>query len=337
MDITVGTPFGTVNLVTLLIFLGVFITLTALAMAFFAGNPNEKRTRGRLQKIRIHAAEKMGEEEVAQLRRSFQDSAIPGLDKLLKRIVPPPAQLRRKLSRTGRRISLGEYFLTNLLVAAVVGSLAHFFASAPAALSLLVGLTAGIGIPYFVIGRMAANRITNFLRLFPDAIDLIVRGLKSGLPASESITLVGQEIPDPVGVEFRRITDSVKLGQPMEVALAEAAGRIPANDFHFFVISLSVQKETGGNLTETLENLSNLLRRRQQMKLKIRAMSSEARASAYIIGSLPFAIGLIIYLLNPEYTSQLFIDPRGRVMVGLGLVWLSIGAAIMAKMVRFEI
>lgn len=337
MDISVATPLGTANLVTILIFLGAFITIAALAVAFFANNPNEKRTRNRLQKIRLNVAKKIGGEEVAQLRRSFQDSTIPGLDKLLKRIVPPPAQLRRKLSRTGRRISLGEYFLTNLLVAAVVGTLAHLFASAPLILSLLIGVTAGIGIPYFVVGRMAAKRIVNFLKLFPDAIDLIVRGLKSGLPASESITLVGQEIPDPVGVEFRRITDSMKLGQPLEAALSEAATRIPANDFHFFVISLSVQKETGGNLTETLENLSNLLRRRQQMKLKIRAMSSEARASAYIIGSLPFVIGMIIYLMNPEYTSQLFLDPRGRVMVGVGLIWLSIGAGIMAKMVRFDI
>jgi tight adherence protein B len=337
MDITVATPFGPANVLTLFVFAGVFLTLSALAIAFFSGDPNQKRARVRLQKIRLHAAENAGDEEVAQLRRSFQDSAIPGLDKLLKRIVPPPAQLRRKLARTGKRISLGEYLLTNVLVVAVVAFVAHYFASAPAVLALLVGLTAGIGIPYFVIGRMASNRIVNFLKHFPDAIDLIVRGLKSGLPASESITMVGQEIPDPVGVEFRRITDSVKLGQPLEVALNEAAARVPTNDFQFFVISLSVQKETGGNLTETLDNLSNLLRRRQQMKLKIRAMSSEARASAYIIGSLPFIIGFIIYLMNPEYTSQLFIDPRGRMMVGVGLVWLSIGAAIMAKMVRFEI
>ncbi len=337
MDISISTAAGQINLVTLLIFLGAFVTVAALAVAFFAGNPNEKRIRTRLRKIRLQAAERMGGEEVAQLRLSFQDSGIPGLDKLLKRIVPPPAQLRRKLARTGRRISLGEYFLTNLLVAAVVASLAHYFASAPVVLSLIIGITAGIGIPYFVVGRMAANRIVNFLKLFPDAIDLIVRGLKSGLPATESITLVGEEIPDPVGVEFRHITDVMKLGQPLEVALNEAAQRIPANDFHFFVISLSVQKETGGNLTETLDNLSNLLRRRQQMKLKIHAMSSEARASAYIIGSLPFAIGGVIYLMNPEYVSQLFLDPRGRVMVGIGLAWLSIGAAVMAKMVKFEI
>lgn len=337
MDIQAVTPLGPVNLVGVLVFAGAFVVIAALALAFFAGGSEERLLRGRLHKLRLRLSEKGGLEAVGQLKRSFQDSTIPGLDRLIKRIVPPPAELRRKLARTGKRISLGEYLLTNLLIAAVVAALAHYFTSAPPVLGILIGATVGIGLPYMAIGRMAAKRLTNFLKQFPDAIDLIVRGLKSGLPATESITLVGQEIPDPVGIEFRRITDSVKLGQPLETALAEAAGRVPVNDFQFFVISLSVQKETGGNLTETLENLSNLLRRRQQMKLKIRAMSSEARASAYIIGSLPFILGAIIYVMNPEYTSALFLDPRGRIMTGAGLVWLSIGAAIMGKMVRFEI
>jgi len=337
MDLTVASAVGTINLVTVLIFLGAFIAMALLAVAVMGTDPEARRIRGRLGRVHDRALAKGGDPEVAQLRRSFQDSAIPTLDRLIKRIVPPPAQLRRKLARTGKRISLGEYLLTNLLVGAAVATTAHFFASAPPLLALLVGVTLGIGIPYLAIGRMASNRMTRFLKLFPDAIDLIVRGLKSGLPATESITLVGQEIPDPVGSEFRHVTDSMKLGQPLETALAEAAGRIPLTDFQFFVISLSVQKETGGNLTETLENLSNLLRRRQQMKMKIRAMSSEARASAYIIGALPFIIGTIISLLNPEYTSELFTDPRGRIMVWIGLAWLAIGAGVMAKMVRFEI
>ena len=278
-----------------------------------------------------------GDVDVAQLRRNFQDSTIPTLDRLLKRFVPPPAQLRRKLARTGRRISLGEYFLTNLIVGATVAGLAITLISAPPAVAILGGFAVGTGLPYFVIGRMATMRMTKFLKQFPDAIDLIVRGLKSGLPAAESITLVGQEVPDPVGSEFRHVTDSVKLGQPLEVALAETATRIPLTDFQFFVITLSVQKETGGNLTETLENLSNLLRRRHQMKLKVRAMSSEASASGYIIGSLPFIIGGVIYMLNPEYVGLLFTDPRGHIMLGVGLVWLAIGGFVMAKMASFEI
>lgn len=338
MDAAIETPFGPVNLFTVLIFLGAFVALMALLIAFAAAtNSADRRVRGRLVRISARAADGGIDGEFAQLRRSFQDSTIPGFDKIIKRIVPTSAELRRKLARTGKRITMGEYLLTNLLVAAAVAATIRYLTPLPPALALLVGATVGIGLPYMAIGRMASKRMANFLKLFPDAIDLIVRGLKSGLPAAESITLVGQEIPDPVGSEFRHVTDSVKLGQPLEVALNEAASRIPLTDLQFFVIALSVQKETGGNLTETLENLSNMLRRRQQMKLKIRAMSSEARASAYIIGALPFILAGVITMLNPEYTATLIHDPRGRIMVGVGLTWLSIGFFVMGKMVRFEI
>lgn len=338
MDLEVATALGTVNLFTVLVFLGAFIAVGAVFFAVSAAaDSGDRRTRSRLETIRARVTAKDGNPEVAQLRRSLEDSAIPTLDKLIKHLVPSTAKLRQRLTRTGKRITLGEYLLTNLLVGAAVMAVLRLFVSAPPAVALLAGIAVGVGIPYFAIGRMAASRMARFLKMFPDAIDLIVRGLKSGLPATESITLVGSEIPDPVGSEFRHITDSMKLGQPLEVALAEAAARLPLADFQFFVISLSVQKETGGNLTETLENLSNLLRRRHQMKMKIRAMSGEARASAYIIGSLPFILGTIIYMLNPEYTGTLFYDPRGKLMVVAGLVWLSIGAGTMAKMVRFEI
>ena len=334
----VATPFGPVDVFTILIFLGAFVALMAVLIAFMAAaNSGDRRTRGRLAKIQMRVTARGADGEVAQLRRNFRDSTNPTFDKIVKRLVPTTAELRRKLARTGKRITMGEYLLTNVLVGAAIATVAHKFSGAPAALALLVGIAAGIGLPYLAVGWMAGKRMANFLKLFPDAIDLIVRGLKSGLPVSESITLVGQEVLDPVGSEFRHITDAVKLGQPLEVALIEATTRIPLTDFQFFVITLSVQKETGGNLAETLENLSNMLRRRQQMKMKIRAMSSEARASASIIGSLPFVLGMVIYFLNPEYVTTLFVDPRGRIMVGVGLVWLSIGALVMGKMVRFEI
>ncbi|MGB8273910.1 MAG: type II secretion system F family protein [Alphaproteobacteria bacterium] len=332
------TPAGPVEVVTLLLFAGIFATMALLAIALLGSvSGADKRIRRRMEKVRARAVPGGGDEQMAQLRRNMSDSSFLTIDRLLKKIVPPPAQLRRKLARTGRRISLGEYFLACFLVGGAAATLIGSFMQAPLAVSILAGIAIGVGIPYFVIGRMASKRMAKFLKLFPDAIDLIVRGLKSGLPATESVTLVGQEVDDPVGKEFRIVTDSMKFGQPLEAALVDTAQRIPLTDFQFFVITLSVQKETGGNLTETLDNLSNLLRKRQMMKMKIRAMSSEARASAYIIGALPFILGTIIYVLNPEYTSQLFLDPRGRVMVGVGLGWLSIGAAVMAKMVRFEI
>ena len=153
----------------------------------------------------------------------------------------------------------------------------------------------------------------------------------------ESIRIVGQEFNGPVGTEFSLISDRVRFGQQLEDALWDAVKRIDLPDFKFFVVSLSVQRETGGNLAETLENLSNILRQRRQMKLKIKAMSSEARASAMILGALPFLMFSIMLLINSEYVMTLFTDPRGLIMVGFGLACLALGVGIMWKMVRFEI
>jgi tight adherence protein B len=184
---------------------------------------------------------------------------------------------------------------------------------------------------------MAAKRLKLFTSQFPDAIDLIVRGLKSGLPVTESISAVGHEMQDPVGFEFRHIFDCVKFGQPIEEALWDTARRLDTPEFKFFVISISVQRETGGNLSEALGNLSNILRRRRQMGLKIKAMSSEAKASAIILGSLPFIMFGIIFAMNPDYEMVLFNDPRGQMMLGVGLGVMSTGILVMNKMVRFEI
>jgi tight adherence protein B len=188
-----------------------------------------------------------------------------------------------------------------------------------------------------VVGMLGRRRLNKFVALFPEAIDLIVRGLKSGLPISESIKVVGTEIVDPVGTEFQQISDSIKFGMSMTDALWAAASRIDMPDYRFFVISLSIQQETGGNLAETLENLSTVLRRRRQMKLKIKAFSSEAKASAYIIGSLPFIMFGLIMMMNYGYEITLFTDPRGLMMVAAGLTSFLIGIAVMYKMVKFEI
>ena len=161
--------------------------------------------------------------------------------------------------------------------------------------------------------------------------------MKSGLPVGESIAAVAREMPGPVGLEFRHVVDAVKFGQPLEDALWDVARRLSTPEFKFFVISLSVQKDTGGNLGETLENLSEILRKRRQMRLKIRAMSSEAKASAMILGGLPFIMLGLIFLIAPDYEMQLFTDPRGKVMFGAVLGVMSVGILVMRKMVRFAI
>jgi tight adherence protein B len=212
-----------------------------------------------------------------------------------------------------------------------------FTNTAPLLLSALAGLLMMILIPHAVVGFLVRRRRNKFIANFPEAIDLMVRGLRSGLPITESIRTAGAEIVAPVGTELQNVTDSVRLGAKLEEALWETSRRLDIQEFNFFTIALAIQSETGGNLAETLANLSDVLRRRRQLKLKIKALSSEAKASAYIIGSLPFIMAILIYLINPTYISELWIDPRGVFLVGIGLTSFAVGAGVMYKMVKFEI
>jgi tight adherence protein B len=165
----------------------------------------------------------------------------------------------------------------------------------------------------------------------------MVRGLRSGLPISETLGIVGKELPGAVGAEFQFVSDKMRIGRTMDEALQDAADRLNVPEFQFFCISLAIQRETGGNLAETLSNLADVLRKRSQMKLKIRAMSSESKASAYIVGSLPFIVFGLLYTMNPGYIGDFFTDERLMVIGIGGLIWMGIGVGIMAKMVSFEI
>jgi tight adherence protein B len=210
-------------------------------------------------------------------------------------------------------------------------------AELPTVVYPLVGIVVGAGLPHFILQRRIAKRIRKFTMLLPDALDLIVRGIRSGLPASEALRSIGDEMEDPIGIEFRQVTDQMKIGVNLDDAMWATAKKLDIPEFNFLVISLSIQQETGGNLAEILEKLSDMVRRREQMRLKVKAMSSEARASAMIIGALPFIMCGVISFVNPGYMSALFTDPRGWVMIGVGLTSLSVGMFVMSKMVKFEI
>jgi tight adherence protein B len=173
--------------------------------------------------------------------------------------------------------------------------------------------------------------------MFPESLDLIVRALRSGIPIQEAIATVGREMGDPVGPLFTQVTHEVRLGGTVEDAFWNAAESIHAPEFNFLIVSMSIQRETGGNLGETLANLSKLLRDRRQMKLKIRAFSSEARTTAIIMSGLPFVVGTMIFLLNPEYMSLLFTDPRGMMMLMVAFGMLGLGIFVMKRMANFEI
>jgi tight adherence protein B len=259
------------------------------------------------------------------------------IDALAHRVLPNAQLLRDRLAKTGRRITLAQYTLVCLGIVLAVTLVRPLLFHMPGVLALPLALAAGVGLPHLAISLMIKRRLKRFTSQFAEAIDLIVRGLKSGLPTQESIRVVGQEFGDPIGVEFRRIHDSVRFGKSLEDAMWETTKRLDTPEFRFFVISLAVQRETGGNLAETLENLADILRKRRQMQLKVKAMSSEAKASAMILGSLPFIMFVILYLVNSSYASQLFQDRRGLIMLGAGLGSIMTGIAVMMKMVRFEI
>jgi tight adherence protein B len=315
--------------------IGVF----ALGVLAFAGAGTGRRARKRADALRERwtGNPKISAAAVSLVRRNRRDSGVVGMDWLIKRALPNPDKLRTRLAATGKRLNLGEYVLFMLVLMCAITMVVHMFVGLSLMVAGLIGVAAGIMIPHKVVGFLVNRRITKFTSLFPEAIDLIVRGLKSGLPVSESIRTVGVEVPDPIGVEFRTVSDAVGLGLSLEEALWEAAKRLDTPEFKFFVVSLSIQRETGGNLAETLGNLADILRRRRQMRLKIKAMSSEARASAYILGSLPFIVFGAIIMINPGYALQLFEDTRGHVMLGAGFASLITGALVMAKMIRFEI
>lgn len=320
-------------LLTIIMALGVF---GALGMVLAARGPSAGKTaKRRIEMIKERHGDVIAANAQAQIRKLFAQRAGK-MEGLASQIIPKPALLRKRLEMTGREISLAKYATISLGLTLVI-AVGLMMRGMPFLLGLFAGLFVGIGLPHFVVGKMITRRVAKFNVNFPDAIELMVRGLRSGLPITETLGIVSTEIPGPVGVEFRTVADKMKIGRTMEAALQETADRLGTAEFQFFVITLAIQRETGGNLAETLSNLADVLRKRAQMKLKIRAMSSESKASAYIVGSLPFIVFTLVYLMNPKYMSGFFVDERLMVAGLGGLVWMSIGGFIMAKMVNFEI
>ncbi|HJP69462.1 MAG TPA: type II secretion system F family protein [Sphingomicrobium sp.] len=309
----------------------------ALILAFMAmrGPSASKNLKRRMELIKERHGDSIAGNAQAQIRKLFAERASK-FEGYASTLIPKPALLRKRLEQTGKNISLGKYAMVCIAVTGLV-TFVLVLRGAPFLLSLLLGLFFGIGGPHFVIGRLIKRRVAKFTSNFPDAIELMVRGLRSGLPITETLGIVASEIIGPVGVEFRMVADKMKIGRTMEAALQDTADRLGTPEFQFFVITLAIQRETGGNLAETLSNLADVLRKRAQMKLKIRAMSSESKASAYIVGSLPFVVFGLVWMINPHYMGGFFTDQRLMVAGLGGMVWMAIGAGIMAKMVNFEI
>ncbi len=318
---------------TLIITLVIF-TLLVAAYLVVSGPSAAKSTKRRLESLRYRHAESADAKVEAQFKR-----ALAARKPTRYRAAGSGSRaeaLALRLDRTGKSWTISQYAYASLGIGLVIAVLV-FLQTGALALALGVGVMIGAGVPHLYVNRLIKKRTNQFNAKFPDAIELLVRGLRSGLPVTETLAVVSTEVPGPVGVEFKGIIDRIKVGKTMEDSLQDTANRLAIPEFNFFCITLAIQRETGGNLAETLSNLADVLRKRIQMKLKIKAMSSEAKASAYIVGSLPFIVFLLITWANAEYIGGFFTDERLMVAGIGGLVWMGIGVAIMAKMVSFEI
>lgn len=304
-------------------------------MVIGLSGPNAARASARrLQAVKLRHSDNATDKVEAQYRKQVQQRKPATFRAAGTKSRSEALALR--LHRTGKKWTIAQYVYFSLGLG--VGSfLLVWLKSGSLPLALGIGALLGAGVPHMVVNWQIGGRTNRFITRFPDALELLVRGLRSGLPISETLTVVANELPGPVAEEFKLVTDRIRLGRTMEESLQDTADRLDLAEFSFFCITLAIQRETGGNLAETLANLADVLRKRSAMKLKISAMSSESKASAYIIGSLPFIVFFLIYSINPYYMSKFFTDERCIIaLVGAG-VWLSIGAFIMRQMINFEI
>ncbi|HSZ74030.1 MAG TPA: type II secretion system F family protein [Rhizomicrobium sp.] len=243
--------------------------------------------------------------------------------------------LRRRLERSGLKITPQVYWIIGAGLAVAVAAVC-FATGKPWYVAVLGAFGTGLGLPRWVIGYLTRRREKKFTEEFANAIDVIVRSVRSGLPTNEALKIVARESPDPVGTEFTTLVEGLKVGVTLEQGLKRMYDNMPTAEVSFFAIVMAVQQKSGGNLSEALSNLSGVLRDRKRLQGKIKAMSSEAKASAGIIGSLPIIVMVIVYLTTPSYIMLLFTERAGNLMlVGCG-VWMSVGIGVMRKMINFK-
>ena len=275
--------------------------------------------------------------EVAKRRRSLQDSLKDIEEKQKVRdyhVKKPP--LRIQLRQAGLNVTIERFYLLSA-VAGLALTGGAFVLGAPLIVLPGVLLAGALGLPRWFVSFKRQMRVKAFLNEFPNALDIIVRAVKSGLPLNDGVRLIASESPEPVRSEFRRIVESQQLGISIPEAALRMTETMPCPEAGFFGIVIQIQSQAGGNLSEALGNLSRVLRDRKKMKAKVQALSMEAKASAAIIGALPFIVAFLVYLSSPNYIMPLFVTTTGNLILGVSGVWMMIGIFVMRKMMNFEV
>jgi tight adherence protein B len=322
--------------VALLVAAGVGLTFITLCIVF-SGFLAERRLRDRLEDLEGRTRDGGRNLQMATLRRVDRAGRLPTLDRLLWRWFPNASTIRKKLQTSGTTMTLGDFAFMSLALSMAMAFLLYLVLDLAPAIALGGSLAIGIGLPNVWLGWKARKRAQQFNLLFPEAVDLIVRALRAGLPVQEAIGNVARDIKDPVGGIFRRVQQEVQLGVAIETALWRVAKTVQTEEFNFLIVSLSIQRDTGGNLAETLANLSALLRARQQLRLKIRAFTSEARTTMMIMAGLPFLVGGGLFIISPNYIGPLFSTETGQMVAAGAACSMGLGIFIMNKIATIKV
>nr|WP_316651447.1 type II secretion system F family protein [uncultured Gellertiella sp.] len=308
----------------------------------FSRIETERKTQGRVARVKsaetdrgkIKAARDRVQ-DTAKKRKSIQDD-LKALEKRQQESSKKNLTIKARIAQAGLKITPTQFYLMSaglgivaLLVALVAGG--GLFVSP--GLSFVVG----IGLPRWILNFIVKRRKNKFLDELPNSLDVMVRSIKSGLPLNDAMRLIATEGQEPVKGEFRKVIEAQAVGLSIPEACARMYQAFPMQELNFFSIVIAIQSQAGGNLSEALGNLSKVLRERRKMKQKIAAVSMEAKASAAIIGSLPFIVATLVYLTSPAYISVLFTDSRGHLILGFSGVWMSIGIIVMRNMINFDI
>ena len=312
-----------------------FVVIASLGWVSVGGDDSSSRAVKRAQGFgnpkKAQAAARAAAATPEQRRKQIMDQLKESDRKERKARVTMAAKLRQ----AGLSMKMRTFILFSVISGLIFGLVALVL-GLNLLLAMGVGLVAGLGLPRWVVGFLGKRRMKKFSGEFANAVDVIVRGIKSGLPVHDCFKIIARESPAPLGPEFQRLVEGLGVGLTLSQALDRMYERMPTPELRFFAIVIAIQQKTGGNLAEALGNLSAVLRSRRMMGEKIKAMSSEAVASAGIIGSLPPAVMLIVMITTPAYMTLLFTDSRGQIMLLISAVWMSMGIFVMKRMISFK-
>jgi tight adherence protein B len=304
-----------------------------LVMPYLSGERKAEKRVATVAQGQSRMLKRAGPGQPLQMRKQQVQETIKNIEakQKAKKRVP----LRIRLTRAGLSIKPRTFYLLSVATGVLGGLIVLLTGSSPL-VSLLAAFACGFGLPRWALARMTKRRQAKFLYDFANAIDIIVRGIKSGLPLSDCLQIIATEAPEPVRSEFADLVEQQKIGLPLSRAFERMYERMPLQEVNFFAIVIAIQSQTGGNLAEALSNLSQVLRDRYRLQAKVKAFSAEAKTSAVIIGLLPPAVMAIVFFTSPDYISLLWKEKLGNVMLIGSAIWMLIGIFVMRKMINFD-